>query len=323
MLVDQYQRKISYLRLSVTDRCDFRCQYCMSEDIEFMPKQQMLTIEEMTRLSQIFINLGITKIRLTGGEPLVRRGIDDLIVSLGKNKKLKELTLTTNGSQLDKKYSILKKSSIKRINVSLDSLNAKNFKAITRGGDLNQVLSNLELIKNNIQVKLNVVLMKNINDHEINDLLNYAIERHFNITFIEQMPLGEIGFDRYSSFIDSDQTKELIESNFSLIKISLSTGGPANYWKIKNTNTLVGFISPHTHNFCEACNRIRVSADGHLHLCLGQENKINLIDPLRAAQSDHEVEKLILEALLTKPKSHDFDLQSKTQIIRFMSHTGG
>ena len=323
MLVDQYQRKISYLRLSVTDRCDFRCQYCMSEDIEFMPKQQMLTIEEMTRLSQIFINLGITKIRLTGGEPLVRRGIDDLIVSLGKNKKLKELTLTTNGSQLDKKYSILKKSGIKRINVSLDSLNAKNFKAITRGGDLNQVLSNLELIKNNIQVKLNVVLMKNINDHEINDLLNYAIERHFNITFIEQMPLGEIGFDRYSSFIDSDQTKELIESNFSLIKIPLSTGGPANYWKIKNTNTIVGLISPHTHNFCEACNRIRVSADGHLHLCLGQENKINLIDPLRAAQSDHEVEKLILEALLTKPKSHDFDLQSKTQIIRFMSHTGG
>ena len=323
MLVDQYQRKISYLRLSVTDRCDFRCQYCMSEDIEFMPKQQMLTIEEMTRLSQIFINLGITKIRLTGGEPLVRRGIDDLIVSLGKNKKLKELTLTTNGSQLDKKYSILKKSGIKRINVSLDSLNAKNFKAITRGGDLNQVLSNLELIKNNIQVKLNVVLMKNINDHEINDLLNYAIERHFNITFIEQMPLGEIGFDRYSSFIDSDQTKELIESNFSLIKIPLSTGGPADYWKIKSTNTLVGFISPHTHNFCEACNRIRVSADGHLHLCLGQENKINLIDPLRASQSDHEVEKVILEAMLVKPKSHDFDLQSKTQIIRFMSHTGG
>ncbi|MFZ9097540.1 MAG: GTP 3',8-cyclase MoaA [Methylophilaceae bacterium] len=323
MLIDQYQRRISYLRLSVTDRCDFRCQYCMSEDIEFMPKQQMLTIEEMTRLSQIFINLGITKIRLTGGEPLVRRGIDDLIISLGKNKKLKELTLTTNGSQLDKKYSILKKSGIKRINVSLDSLNAKNFKAITRGGDLNQVLSNLELIKNNIQVKLNVVLMKNINDHEINDLLNYAIERHFNITFIEQMPLGDIGFDRYNSFIDSDKTKELIESNFSLIKIPLSTGGPADYWKIKNTDTAVGFISPHTHNFCEACNRIRVSADGHLHLCLGQENKINLIDPLRAFQSDYEVEKVILEAMLAKPKSHDFDLQSKTQIIRFMSHTGG
>ena len=323
MLIDQYQRKISYLRLSVTDRCDFRCQYCMSEDIEFMPKQQMLTIEEMTRLSQIFINLGITKIRLTGGEPLVRRGIDDLILSLGHNKKLKELTLTTNGSQLEKKYSILKKSGVKRINVSLDSLNAKNFKAITRGGDLNKVLSNLELVKNNLQVKLNVVLMKNINDHEINDLLNYAIESHFNIAFIEQMPLGDIGFDRYNSFIDSDKTKELIESNFSLIKIPLSTGGPADYWKIKNTNTSIGFISPHTHNFCESCNRIRVSADGHLHLCLGQENKINLIEPLRASQSDQEVEKVILEAMHTKPKSHDFNLQSKTQIIRFMSHTGG
>lgn len=323
MLQDPFKRKINYLRLSVTDRCDFRCQYCMSEDIEFMPKNQMLTIEEMNRLANIFINLGVEKIRLTGGEPLVRRGVNELIDKLSHNKKLKELTLTTNGSQLDKKLDVLKQSKIKRINVSLDSLCSENFKKITRIGNLNEVLANLEVAKEYLQIKLNTVLMKNINDHEIIDLVSYAVEQNFNISFIEQMPLGEIGYDRSTSFINSNEAKKIIEKRYILEENNKSTGGPAVYWKIKGSNSFVGFISPHSHNFCDSCNRVRVSADGYLHLCLGHEEKVNLIEPLRAHDSDDAVAKLIVDSLSGKPKSHEFNLENKTNVIRFMSHTGG
>ena len=229
MLQDPFKRKINYLRLSVTDRCDFRCQYCMSEDIEFMPKNQMLTIEEMNRLANIFINLGVEKIRLTGGEPLVRRGVNELIDKLSHNKKLKELTLTTNGSQLDQKLDVLKQSKIKRINVSLDSLCSENFKKITRIGNLNEVLANLEIAKEYFQIKLNTVLMKNINDHEIIDLVSYAVEQNFNISFIEQMPLGEIGYDRSTSFINSNEAKKIIEKKYILEENNKRTGGPAVY----------------------------------------------------------------------------------------------
>ena len=323
MLQDPFKRKINYLRLSVTDRCDFRCQYCMSEDIEFMPKNQMLTIEEMNRLANIFINLGVEKIRLTGGEPLVRRGVNELIDKLSHNKKLKELTLTTNGSQLDQKLDVLKQSKIKRINVSLDSLCSENFKKITRLGNLNEVLANLVIAKEHFQIKLNTVLMKNINDHEIIDLVSYAVEQNFNISFIEQMPLGEIGYDRSTSFINSNEAKKIIEKKYILEENNKKTGGPAVYWKIKGSNSFVGFISPHSHNFCDSCNRVRVSADGYLHLCLGHNEKVNLIEPLRAHDTDHAVERLIIASLSSKPKSHEFNLENKTNVIRFMSHTGG
>ena len=323
MLQDPFKRKINYLRLSVTDRCDFRCQYCMSEDIEFMPKNQMLTIEEMNRLANIFINLGVEKIRLTGGEPLVRRGVNELIDKLSHNKKLKELTLTTNGSQLDQKLDVLKQSKIKRINVSLDSLCSENFKKITRLGNLNEVLANLVIAKEHFQIKLNTVLMKNINDHEIIDLVSYAVEQNFNISFIEQMPLGEIGYDRSTSFINSNEAKKIIEKKYILEENNKKTGGPAVYWKIKGSNSFVGFISPHSHNFCDSCNRVRVSADGYLHLCLGHDEKVNLIEPLRAHDTDHAVERLIIASLSSKPKSHEFNLENKTNVIRFMSHTGG
>ena len=323
MLQDPFKRKINYLRLSVTDRCDFRCQYCMSEDIEFMPKHQMLTIEEMNRLANIFINLGVEKIRLTGGEPLVRRGVNELIDKLSHNKKLKELTLTTNGSQLNQKLDVLKHSKIKRINVSLDSLCSENFKKITRIGNLNEVLANLEIAKEYFQIKLNTVLMKNINDHEIIDLVSYAVEQNFNISFIEQMPLGEIGYDRSTSFINSNEAKKIIEKKYILEENNKTTGGPAVYWKIKGSNSFVGFISPHSHNFCDSCNRVRVSADGYLHLCLGHDEKVNLIEPLRAHDSDDAVANLIVDSLSGKPKSHEFNLENKTNVIRFMSHTGG
>ena len=323
MLQDPFKRKINYLRLSVTDRCDFRCQYCMSEDIEFMPKHQMLTIEEMNRLANIFINLGVEKIRLTGGEPLLRRGVNELINKLSLNRKLNELTLTTNGSQLDRKIDVLKQSKIKRINVSLDSLCSENFKKITRIGNLNQVLANLEAIKDYFQIKLNTVLMKNINDHEIINLVSYAKEQNFDISFIEQMPLGEIGYDRSTSFINSNDAKKIIEKKYILEKNNKKTGGPAVYWKIKDSNSFIGFISPHSHNFCDSCNRVRVSADGYLHLCLGHNEKINLIEPLRAHDSDHAIERLIIDSLSGKPKSHEFNLENKTNVIRFMSHTGG
>ena len=323
MLQDPFKRKINYLRLSVTDRCDFRCQYCMSEDIEFMPKHQMLTIEEINRLANIFINLGVEKIRLTGGEPLVRRGVDELINRLSLNRKLKELTLTTNGSQLDQKIDVLKQSKIKRINVSLDSLCSENFKKITRIGNLNQVLANLDAIKYHFQIKLNTVLMKNINDHEIIDLVSYAKEQNFDISFIEQMPLGEIGYDRSASFIKSNEARKIIEKKYILEENNKITGGPAVYWKIKGSNSFVGFISPHSHNFCDSCNRVRVSADGYLHLCLGHDEKVNLIEPLRAHDTDHAVARLIIDSLSSKPKSHEFNLENKTNVIRFMSHTGG
>lgn len=323
MLIDQHNRKINYLRLSVTDRCDFRCQYCMGDDIEFMPKNKMLTIEEIHRLAKIFISLGVEKIRITGGEPLVRRGIDDLFASLGNETELKELTLTTNGSQLNRKFKAIKNAGVKRINVSLDSLNADNFYKMTKGGNLNQILANLQEIKNEIQVKLNVVIMKGSNDHEIMELVNYAIDNSFNISFIEEMPLGDIGYDRSKTSISSDEIKNQISTKLSLKKIQLNTGGPAKYWLIENTKTTVGFISPHSHNFCESCNRLRLSADGFLHLCLGHDDGIDLITPLRKAKSDDLIRKIILNALTNKPKSHEFNLRENTEVVRFMSHTGG
>ena len=326
-LTDQFNRKINYIRISVTDRCDFRCIYCMSEQMNFLPKNELLTLEEINRIASIFISLGVEKIRITGGEPLVRKNIDSLFKNLSKNKDLKELTLTTNASQLKKKAEMLKASGIKRVNVSLDSLNPLNFKKMTRTGDLSNVLDGIEhAINIGIkQLKLNTVIMKGINDHEIFDLIEFAIKKNIDISFIEEMPLGATEFLRKNTFTSNDEILERIKTNYLIDKIEYRTGGPAEYWQILGTNSRIGLISPHSHNFCEDCNRVRISCKGELFLCLGQDDKIELMPLLRKyPNNDQPIKNAILNSMEIKPKSHEFNLeQSKPAVVRFMSHTGG
>ena len=326
-LTDQFNRKINYMRISVTDRCDFRCIYCMSEQMNFLPKNQLLTPEEINRIATIFISMGVEKIRITGGEPLVRKNVDTLFDKLSKNKDLKELTLTTNASQLLKKAGMLKASGIKRINISLDSLNPLNFKKMTRTGDLNKVLDGIEYaisigLK---QLKLNTVIMKGINDHEIFDLIEFAIKKNIDISFIEEMPLGTTEFSRKSTFTSNDEILEKIKTNYLIDKIEYRTGGPAEYWQILGTKSRIGLISPHSHNFCEDCNRVRISCKGELFLCLGQDDKIELMPLLRKyPNNDQPIKDAILNSMKIKPKSHEFNIeQSKPAVVRFMSHTGG
>ena len=326
-LTDQFNRKINYMRISVTDRCDFRCIYCMSEQMNFLPKNQLLTLEEINRIATIFISMGVEKIRITGGEPLVRKNVDTLFDKLSKNKDLKELTLTTNASQLLKKAGMLKASGIKRINISLDSLNPLNFKKMTRTGDLNKVLDGIEYaisigLK---QLKLNTVIMKGINDHEIFDLIEFAIKKNIDISFIEEMPLGTTEFSRKSTFTSNDEILEKIKTNYLIDKIEYRTGGPAEYWQILGTKSRIGLISPHSHNFCEDCNRVRISCKGELFLCLGQDDKIELMPLLRNyPNNDQPIKDAILNSMKIKPKSHEFNIeQSKPAVVRFMSHTGG
>ena len=326
-LTDQFNRKINYMRISVTDRCDFRCIYCMSEQMNFLPKNELLTLEEINRIASIFISLGVEKIRITGGEPLVRKNVDTLFDKLSKNKDLKELTLTTNASQLLKKAGMLKASGIKRINISLDSLNPLNFKKMTRTGDLNKVLDGIEYaisigLK---QLKLNTVIMKGINDHEIFDLIEFAIKKNIDISFIEEMPLGTTEFSRKSTFTSNDEILEKIKTNYLIDKIEYRTGGPAEYWQILGTKSRIGLISPHSHNFCEDCNRVRISCKGELFLCLGQDDKIELMPLLRKyPNNDQPIKDAILNSMKIKPKSHEFNIeQSKPAVVRFMSHTGG
>ena len=326
-LIDQFNRNINYIRISVTDRCDFRCIYCMSEQMKFLPKKDLLTLEEISRLASIFISLGVEKIRITGGEPLVRKNIDTLFSDLGKNKRLKELTVTTNASQLKKKAEMLKASGVKRINVSLDSLNPLNFKKMTRTGCLKDVLEGIDhAISIGIhQIKLNTVLMKNINDHEIFNLINFAITKKIDISFIEEMPLGETEFTRKNTAVSNDDILEKIKAKYRINKISYQTGGPAKYWQIINTGTRIGLISPHSHNFCQDCNRVRVSCKGELFLCLGQDDKIELMPLLRNnPHNDQPIKDAILNSMKIKPASHEFDIdRNKPAVIRFMSHTGG
>lgn len=326
-LTDQFNRKINYLRISVTDRCDFRCIYCMSEQMNFLPKRELLTLEEINRIASIFISMGVEKIRITGGEPLVRKNINTLFDNLSKNKELKELTLTTNASQLVKKARMLKASGVERINISLDSLNPLNFKKMTRTGDLGKVLNGIQHAINIglKQIKLNTVIMKGINDHEIFDLINFAINKNIDITFIEEMPLGVTEFSRKSTFISNDEILEKIKANYTIDKIAYRTGGPAEYWQILDTKSRIGLISPHSHNFCEDCNRVRLSCKGELFLCLGQEDKIELMPLIRKYPDDDQpIKDAILNSMKIKPKSHEFNLdQSEPAVVRFMSHTGG
>jgi len=326
-LIDQFNRTINYIRISVTDRCDFRCIYCMAEKMEFLPKTQLLSLEEIDRIASIFISLGVEKIRITGGEPLVRKNIDSLFSSLSNNKKLKELTLTTNASQLKKKASMLKSSGVKRINISLDSLDPLTFKKMTRTGVLDDVLKGIEhAVEVGFEkIKLNTVLMKGINDHELFELIDYAIKHGFDISFIEEMPLGSTDFERKVTAVSNNDVLEKIKDKYSVKSISLSTGGPAKYWQIEGSNTRVGLISPHSHNFCEDCNRVRISCKGELFLCLGQEEKIELMPLLRNhLHDDQPIKDAIINSMKIKPLSHEFNLnQSKPAIVRFMSHTGG
>jgi cyclic pyranopterin phosphate synthase len=326
-LIDQFGRKVDYIRLSITDRCDFRCEYCMAEDMTFLPRNEVLSLEECARLVKVFVGLGVTKLRITGGEPLVRKNAIWLFEEVGKLEGLKELVLTTNGSQLEKQATALKKAGVKRINISIDSLKPERFKKITRTGELDKVLAGLQAgIHAGFEgIKLNTVLMRGSNDDEATDLVQFAIDKKIDISFIEEMPLGEVNHERESTFVSNADTLKLLQSKYSLLPSAETTGGPARYWRVTGTQTKIGFISPHSHNFCESCNRVRITCKGELYLCLGQEDKIDLMPLLRAnPNNDTPLIEAILNSMAIKPKGHDFDLRkADPAVIRFMSHTGG
>ena len=329
MLIDPFKRKISYVRVSVTDRCDFRCTYCMSEDMDFLPKKDVLSLEELDRLCNTFIDLGVKKLRITGGEPLVRKNIMQLFSNLGKKlgQGLEELTLTTNGSQLDRYAKDLFDNGVRRINVSLDSLEKKKFKKITRNGDLDKVINGIMVAKKaGLKIKINAVALKGINDNEILNLVNWCGENKFSLTFIEVMPMGEIGEKRSDQYMPLTEVKSLIQTKYSLTEDSLRTGGPARYVHCHETDQKIGFITPHTHNFCELCNRVRITCTGEMYMCLGQQDKADLKTPLRKSENDQLLKDVIYEAISRKPKGHDFVIERKENeqfVPRHMNVTGG
>ena len=329
MLVDPFKRKISYIRISVTDRCDFRCTYCMSEEMQFLPKKDLLSLEELERLSSVFIELGVKKIRITGGEPLVRKNILQLFNSIGKKigSGLEELTVTTNGSQLERYAKDLFKNGVKRINISLDTLDKNKFKLITKIGDFNKVIRGINAAKEaGMKIKINTVALKGINDNEILNLVNWCGENKFGLTFIEVMPMGEIGEKRVNQYMPLTDVKSLIQTKYSLSDDPLKTGGPARYVHCHETDQKIGFITPHTHNFCETCNRVRITCTGEMYMCLGQEDKVDLKKPLRKSENNDLLKETIYEAILRKPKGHDFVIERKENekfVPRHMSVTGG
>lgn len=326
--MDSYSRKVDYVRMSVTDRCDFRCVYCMAEDMTFLPRQQILSLEEIHQLAERFVALGTKKIRLTGGEPLVRSGIVGLVRSIAALPGLRELCMTTNGSQLDKLAVPLFEAGLKRLNISLDSLDPARFKELTRTGELSKVIAGIDAANaaGFERTKLNCVVMQGRNDHEINDLVAFAIDRGVDITFIEEMPLGTISeHSRAESFYSSEQVRERIAERYTLVHSTESTSGPSRYWRVAEAPHIrIGFISPHSHNFCATCNRVRVTVEGRLLLCLGNEHSADLKAVLRAnpGQPD-KLEKAIVNAMQLKPWKHNFELNDDVQVVRFMNMTGG
>ena len=330
-LIDPYGRTVDYLRVSVTDRCDFRCVYCMAEEMTFLPKKDLLTLEELDTLCRRFMAAGVRKIRLTGGEPLVRRNIMQLIRSIGGEVKagnLDELTITTNGSQLGKMAGDLYDAGVRRVNISLDTLDPDRFRKITRWGDLDKVLTGLEAAREaGLGVKINAVALKGGNDDELGDMLAWCGEQGFDMTIIEVMPMGDIGTEnRLDQYLPLSRVRAGLARRFTLTDIPFRTGGPARYVEIGETGRKLGFITPLTHNFCESCNRVRVTCTGELYMCLGQEDMADLRAPLRASESDTPLEDAIHAAIARKPKGHDFDYsrqQVAGQTIRHMSHTGG
>jgi cyclic pyranopterin phosphate synthase len=329
-LIDPFRRAITYLRVSVTDRCDFRCVYCMSEHMTFLPKADLLSLEELDRLCSAFISKGVSKLRLTGGEPLVRRGVMTLVSSLSRHLTsgaLKELTLTTNGSQLEKYATELKGHGIQRINVSLDTLDPDKFRAITRWGDLSKVLAGIDAaLTAGLKVKINAVALKGVNEDEIGDLLVWAHGRGMDLTVIEVMPLGDIGEDRLDQYLPLSIVRARLAERYTLEDIDYRTGGPARYMGVKETGGRLGFITPMTHNFCESCNRVRITCTGKLYMCLGQDDDADLRRPLRASESDNLLHAAIDEAIARKPKGHDFVIDRyhrRPALSRHMSVTGG
>jgi cyclic pyranopterin phosphate synthase len=330
-MIDPFGRSISYLRVSVTDRCDFRCVYCMSEDMAFLPKAEILTLEELDRLAGAFIRLGVKKLRLTGGEPLVRRNILWLFRALGRHLDtgaLEELTLTTNGSQLGKYAQELKQAGVRRINVSLDTLDAAKFKAITRWGRFEQVMDGIAAAKAaGLQVKLNTVALKGVNEDEFDRLIAWCGEEGFDLTLIEVMPLGEVGSGtRVDQYLPLSMVRANLRKRWTLDESDYRTGGPARYYTVRETGGRLGMITPMTHNFCESCNRVRLTCTGTLFMCLGQEDAADLRAPLRASESDAPVEAAIRAAIDRKPKGHDFIIDrrhDRPAVSRHMSVTGG
>ena len=329
-LIDPFARPITYLRVSVTDRCDFRCVYCMAEHMQFLPKADLLTLEELDRLSTAFIGLGVRKLRITGGEPLVRRGIMGFFRNVSRHlgNGLDELTLTTNGSQLARHAAELADIGVRRVNVSLDTLDADKFSAITRWGRLPQVLEGIRAATAaGLRVKINAVALKGVNDSELFDLVQWCGDEGHDLTFIEVMPMGEMGEeDRLDQYWPLSDLRARLAERFTLLDLAERTGGPARYVRLAQTGQKIGFITPLTHNFCESCNRVRVTCTGELFMCLGQEDNADLRAPLRASPDDESLRQTIRAAIARKPKGHDFDYSRQGvagQMTRHMSHTGG
>ena len=327
-LVDRFGRTVSYVRLSVTDRCDLRCVYCMPEKMKFVPRSQLLTLEEMEAVGRAFIKLGVDKIRVTGGEPLVRHNIMHLFRNLGAVDGLRDLTLTTNATQLKKYARPLKDAGVTRINISLDTVRPDRFHDITRVGDLCKTLDGIDaaIACDFEQIKINTVVLKNYNHDEILDLVNFCIDRGIDISFIEEMPLGQNDHhDRAVAYYSSDQILEDLEQHFELVPSTMTTAGPTRYYRLTaHDNTRVGFISPHSHNFCDSCNRVRVTAEGRLLLCLGQEHSMDLRQVMRAHPGEDErLEQALIDSMQIKPEGHEFNLNSQEILLRHMNLTGG
>ncbi len=324
--IDGQGRQIDYLRLSVTDRCDFRCVYCRAEDMRFLPRQQVLTLEEIARVARNFVDLGTEKIRLTGGEPLVRKDILELVKEIG-TYGLRDFAMTTNGSQLTTMAEPLRKAGMHRLNISLDSLDADKFHDITRTGKLSQVLDGIDAAREAgfRGIKINTVVMKGRNDDEVPELVEFARRKQVDITFIEEMPLGEISeHDRGLALCTSEEVRDIIRKHHDLVPATEDSGGPARYYRMEDSKTRVGFISPHSHNFCSTCNRVRVTVEGRLLLCLGNEHSVDLRRVLRGhPESDGKLRETIINAMDLKPERHHFSSNGDVQILRFMNMTGG
>ncbi len=329
-MIDPFGREITYLRVSVTDRCDFRCTYCMAEDMTFLPRRDLLTLEELDRLCSVFVGKGVRKLRLTGGEPLVRKNVMHLVRELSRHLRtgaLDELTLTTNGSQLARFAGELADAGVRRINVSLDTLDPVKFSAVTRWGDLDKVLAGIDAAQAaGLEIKINAVALKDFNDREIPALMRWAHGRGMDLTVIETMPMGEIDIDRTDQYLPLSALRRSLEAEFTLTDIPYRTGGPARYAEVAETGGRLGFITPLTHNFCESCNRVRLTCTGTLYMCLGQEDAADLRAPLRASEGNELLSRAIDAAIARKPKGHDFVIDRRSRrpaVGRHMSVTGG
>ncbi|WP_280549491.1 GTP 3',8-cyclase MoaA [Halomonas sp. 11-S5] len=326
-LIDDFGRRVRYVRISVTDRCDFRCVYCMSEEMTFLPRAQVLTLEELAMVARAFTEMGVEKVRLTGGEPLVRRDIDRLVGDIGALPGLKDFAMTTNGASLPKFAAPLREGGLKRLNISLDSLDPERFRHLTRTGDLHKVIDGIRAARDAgfERIKLNAVILKGRNDDEVLDLVDFARDEGLDISFIEEMPLGDVSdHSRAETFCSSDEVQARIEARHELIPTTESTLGPSRYFMMPDSDSRVGFISPHSHNFCDTCNRVRVTVEGRLLLCLGNEHSVDLRAVLRRYPGDIEaLKQAIVRAMPLKPERHHFTTDGDVQVVRFMNMTGG